>query len=88
MPDHPSLRDGKIALSGKQKCTTRNGATLVIAQRHNTDAGIVDRNVNTVAGDCDQRQLQDCWIYIYMHGGVHSMIYAGEVHTPAGRTMW
>jgi nicotinamidase-related amidase len=38
--------------------------------------------VHPVAGDWTPRQNQLGWIDSYMHGGVTTMISAGEVHTP------
>jgi enamidase len=44
--------------------------------------GLIDSHVHPVAGDWTPRQNQLGWIDSYMHGGVTTMISAGEVHTP------
>ncbi|MGB7822300.1 MAG: amidohydrolase family protein [Candidatus Sulfotelmatobacter sp.] len=75
--------DGKIAAVGKQKDINAEGATLVIDAKGTTLApGLIDSHVHPVAGDWTPRQNQIGWIDSYLHGGVTTMISAGEVHTP------
>jgi enamidase len=75
--------DGKIASVGKQKDIYPEGATLVIDAKGTTLApGLIDSHVHPVAGDWTPRQNQIGWIDSYLHGGVTTMISAGEVHTP------
>jgi enamidase len=75
--------DGKITAVGKQKDVDVEGATLVIDAKGTTLApGLIDSHVHPVAGDWTPRQNQIGWIDSYLHGGVTSMISAGEVHTP------
>ena len=75
--------DGKITAIGKEKDVDGEGATLVIDAKATTLApGLIDSHVHPVAGDWTPRQNQLGWIDSYMHGGVTSMISAGEVHTP------
>jgi enamidase len=75
--------DGKIAAVGKEKEIDREGATLIIDARGTTLApGLIDSHVHPVAGDWTPRQNQIGWIDSYLHGGVTTMISAGEVHTP------
>lgn len=75
--------DGKIAAVGKQKDVDAEGATLVIDARGVAVVpGLIDSHVHPVAGDWTPRQNQLGWIDSYLHGGVTSMISAGEVHTP------
>jgi enamidase len=75
--------DGKIAAVGKQADIETAGATLVIdAKGTAVTPGLVDSHVHPVAGDWTPRQNQLGWIDSYLHGGVTSMISAGEVHTP------
>ncbi len=75
--------DGKITAIGKQKDIDSEGATLVIDAKGTTLApGLIDSHVHPVAGDWTPRQNQIGWIDSYLHGGVTSMISAGEVHTP------
>jgi enamidase len=75
--------DGKITTVGKEKDVDGEGATLVIDAKGITLApGLIDSHVHPVAGDWTPRQNQIGWIDSYLHGGVTSMISAGEVHTP------
>jgi len=75
--------DGKITTVGKKKDVDGEGATLVIDAKGTTLApGLIDSHVHPVAGDWTPRQNQIGWIDSYLHGGVTSMISAGEVHTP------
>jgi enamidase len=75
--------DGKIATVGKQKDVDAEGETLVIDAKGTTLApGLIDSHVHPVAGDWTPRQNQIGWIDSYLHGGVTTMISAGEVHTP------
>jgi enamidase len=75
--------DGKIAAVGKQADIETAGATLVIdAKGTAVTPGLIDSHVHPVAGDWTPRQNQLGWIDSYLHGGVTSMISAGEVHTP------
>jgi enamidase len=75
--------DGKISFVGKQKDIDAEGAALVIDAKGTTLLpGLIDSHVHPVAGDWTPRQNQIGWIDSYLHGGVTSMISAGEVHTP------
>jgi enamidase len=75
--------DGKIAAVGKLKDIDVEGATLVIdAKGTALVPGLIDSHVHPVAGDWTPRQNQIGWIDSYLHGGVTTMISAGEVHTP------
>jgi len=75
--------DGKITAVGKEKDVDVEGATLIIDAKGTTLApGLIDSHVHPVAGDWTPRQNQIGWIDSYLHGGVTTMISAGEVHTP------
>lgn len=75
--------DGKIAAFGRQKDVDAAGANLIIDAKGTTLApGFIDSHVHPVAGDWTPRQNQIGWIDSYLHGGVTTMISAGEVHTP------
>jgi len=75
--------DGKISTVGKKKDIDPEGATLIIDAKGTTLApGLIDSHVHPVAGDWTPRQNQIGWIDSYLHGGVTTMISAGEVHTP------
>src|ERR1700737_4429626 len=75
--------EGKITAVGKEKDIDSDGATLIIDAKGTTLApGLIDSHVHPVAGDWTPRQNQIGWIDSYLHGGVTTMISAGEVHTP------
>jgi enamidase len=75
--------DGRITAVGREKDLETDAATLVIDAKGTTlGPGLIDSHVHPVAGDWTPRQNQLGWIDSYMHGGVTSMISAGEVHTP------
>ena len=75
--------DGKIAEIGKEKDLDVGAATTIINANGTTlIPGLIDSHVHPVAGDWTPRQNQLGWIDSYLHGGVTTMISAGEVHTP------
>jgi len=75
--------NGKIAAVGKERDIDSAGATTVIDAKGTTLVpGLIDSHVHPVAGDWTPRQNQLGWIDSYLHGGVTTMISAGEVHTP------
>jgi len=75
--------NGKIFAVGKEKDVDAEGATTVIDAHGTTLApGLIDSHVHPVAGDWTPRQNQLGWIDSYLHGGVTTMVSAGEVHTP------
>jgi enamidase len=75
--------DGKITAVGKQKDIDAEGATCIVDAKGTALApGLIDSHVHPVAGDWTPRQNQIGWIDSYLHGGVTTMISAGEVHTP------
>ncbi len=75
--------DGRIAAVGRAKEIDTEGATTVI-DAHGTAVapGLIDSHVHPVAGDWTPRQSQLNWINSSLHGGVTTMISAGEVHMP------
>jgi len=75
--------DGRISAIGKEKDLDLGGATTVVDANGTTlIPGLIDSHVHPVAGDWTPRQNQIGWIDSYLHGGVTTMISAGEVHTP------
>ena len=75
--------DGKISAIGRQKDIDTSGATIVIDANGTAAApGLIDSHVHPVAGDWTPRQNQMGWIDSCLHGGVTTMISAGEVHMP------
>jgi enamidase len=74
---------GRIAAVGRAKDVDAEGATAIIDAHGATVApGLIDSHVHPVAGDWTPRQSQLNWIDSSMHGGVTTMISAGEVHMP------
>jgi enamidase len=75
--------DGRIHSVGKEKDLDLEGATTLIDANGTTlIPGLIDSHVHPVAGDWTPRQNQIGWIDSCLHGGVTTMISAGEVHTP------
>ena len=88
--DHPILDadtvvaiDGVIHAVGKEKDIDTAGATTTIDAKGTALApGLIDSHVHPVCGDWTPRQNQLGWIDSCLHGGVTTMVSAGEVHTP------
>src|SRR6267378_3224623 len=75
--------NGRITAIGRAKDIDVEGATTVIDANGTTVApGLIDSHVHPVAGDWTPRQNQIGWIDSFLHGGVTTMISAGEVHMP------
>ncbi len=75
--------DGIITAVGREKdCDTAEPATLIDARGGCLAPGLIDSHVHPVFGDWTPRQGQIGWIDSSMHGGVTTMISAGEVHLP------
>lgn len=75
--------DGKIAGFGYEKDLDTEGATTTVDAKGVTLApGLIDSHVHPVVGDYTPRQQQLHWIDSTLHGGVTTMISAGEVHMP------
>jgi enamidase len=75
--------DGRIAAVGRLADLDTEGATtLVDAGGAALAPGLIDSHVHPVAGDWTPRQNQIGWIDSCLHGGVTTMISAGEVHMP------
>jgi enamidase len=76
-------QDGKISAIGRAKDVDTEGATTIVDANGTTVApGLIDSHVHPVAGDWTPRQNQTGWIDSSLHGGVTTMISAGEVHMP------
>ena len=75
--------NGKIHSVGHFKnLDTDQAETLVDAHGTTLTPGLIDSHVHPVIGDWTPRQNQLGWIDSAMHGGVTTMISAGEVHLP------
>jgi enamidase len=77
------VKDGRIIAIGQEKELDCENATGIIdANGTALVPGLVDSHVHPVAGDWTPRQNQLGWIDSCLHGGVTTMISAGEVHMP------
>jgi len=75
--------DGKISAWGKEKDLDCEGATTIVDAHGVTLApGLIDSHIHPVVGDYTPRQQQLHWIDSTLHGGVTTLISAGEVHMP------
>jgi enamidase len=75
--------DGVIQSVGKQKDLDLSGASVTVDAKGTALApGLIDSHVHPVCGDWTPRQNQLGWIESCLHGGVTTMVSAGEVHTP------
>lgn len=74
---------GKITAWGQEKDMDTEGADTVIDANGSTLCpGLIDSHVHPVVGDYTPRQQQLHWIDSTLHGGVTTLISAGEVHMP------
>ena len=75
--------DGIITQVGSEKgCDTGQPTTLIDAKGCCLAPGLIDSHVHPVFGDWTPRQSQLGWIESTLHGGVTTMVSAGEVHLP------
>lgn len=75
--------DGKISVWGAEKDLDCEGAkTVVDAHGVTLCPGLIDSHIHPVVGDYTPRQQQLHWIDSTLHGGVTTLISAGEVHMP------
>ena len=75
--------DGRIAAIGYEKDIDCESAdTEVDAHGVTIAPGLIDSHVHPVVGDYTPRQQQLHWIDSTLHGGVTTLISAGEVHMP------
>ena len=73
----------RIAAVGQEKDVDTSEATVIIDAKGTAVApGFIDSHVHPVCGDWTPRQNQLGCIDSYLHGGVTTMVSAGEVHTP------
>ena len=75
--------DGRIMAIGRYADLDTDQATQIVDAHGVTLApGLIDSHVHPVIGDYTPRQQQLNWIDSCLHGGVTTMISAGEVHAP------
>ena len=77
------VKDGKIAAVGDEQALNTDGVSQVIDANGGTlFPGLIDSHVHVVVGDYTPRQNTIGFIESCLHGGVTSMISAGELHIP------
>lgn len=78
------VRDGRIAAMGGASATLASGADVVIDCRGTTVVpGLIDSHCHVVLGDYTPRQKTVDFLDSYVHGGITSVVSAGEgVHAP------
>jgi enamidase len=75
--------DGRIAQVGRESAVDADGADTVVDAGGTTVApGLIDSHVHPVFGDFTPRQRAMDFLESELHGGVTTMISAGEVHLP------
>ncbi|MDR3591157.1 MAG: amidohydrolase family protein [Negativicutes bacterium] len=79
--------EGKInAVGGKELLAQYADAKVIDAGGMTVTPGLIDSHVHPVIGDYTPRQKMSDFIDSSLHGGVTSMISAGECHTPGRPT--
>src|SRR5580658_9319664 len=71
-----------VAVGRKADCDLERADKIIDARGTTLAPGLIDSHVHPVVGDWTPRQNQLGWIDSCLHGGVTTMISAGEVHTP------
>jgi enamidase len=74
---------GRITAIGKRAdCDIGDAWVTIDAHGCAVSPGLIDSHVHPVFGDWTPRQGQFGWIDSFLHGGVTTMVSAGEVHLP------
>jgi enamidase len=77
------IEAGRIVAVGRRAdCDTASAGTRIDAQGTTLAPGLIDSHVHPAFGDWTPRQNQWGWIDSTLHGGVTTLISAGEVHLP------
>ena len=77
------VEDGKIsAIGGSDQLNANTADTVIDASGATVLPGLIDSHFHVAIGDYQPRQKVVDFIGSYVHGGVTSMISAGEIHTP------
>jgi enamidase len=71
-----------VAIGRRADLDTDNARVVIDAHGCAVSPGLIDSHVHPVFGDWTPRQNQLGWIESSLHGGVTSMVSAGEVHLP------
>ena len=81
------VEDGKIsAIGGANQLNANSADTVIDANGATVLPGLIDSHFHVAIGDYQPRQKVVDFIDSYTHGGVTSMISAGEIHTPGRPT--
>lgn len=73
---------GRIEAIGFERELDTGSGTVIDANGTCVAPGLIDSHVHPVVGDYTPRQQQLHWIDSTLHGGVTTLISAGEVHMP------
>lgn len=77
------LEDGKIAEIGSSENLTRAaGVRIIDANGMTITPGLIDTHAHPTSGQYHERISVNDWISMSLHGGVTTMISAGEIHYP------
>jgi enamidase len=74
------VEDGRFAAIGRG--LDADADVVIDARGATAFPGLIDSHVHPVVGDWTPRQRTTDWIESELHGGVTSMVSAGEVHLP------
>jgi enamidase len=75
--------NGRITAVGREKdCRHRRRHHVIDANGTALAPGLIDSHVHPVAATGRRGRIQLGWIDSFLHGGVTTMISAGEVHMP------
>lgn len=80
--DHLVIESGRIVALGTGDPAPEAGAVVHDAAGMTVLPGLIDSHVHPVIGDYTPRQNQAGYLEGFVHGGVTSVVSAGEVHTP------
>src|SRR5437016_8074675 len=77
------VEHGRIAALGAGSRTGAEGADVVVDCRGTTVIpGLIDSHCHVVLGDYTPRQKTVGFLESYVHGGITSVVSAGEIHAP------
>lgn len=76
------IRNGVIVEIGEQDTVNMEDCAVLDAQGMTVVPGLVDSHCHVVLGDYTPRQKTVDFLESYTHGGVTSVISAGEIHAP------
>src|SRR5258706_6954053 len=77
-----AIGDRIVSVGREEGVDTSSATTTIDAKGVALAPGLIDSHVHPVCGDWTPRQNQLGWIDSYLHGGVTTMVSAGEAHTP------